>query len=141
MNVIDMPSGQSESEPRLDKTYYTISEVSRIVGVPSHVLRFWETQFSQLKPMKSRGRRYYAAKDILLLRKLRTMLHQQGYTIKGAQRRLAQEAAAMGAEGGADSNVVRIPGRRELLKALYKDLLAIRSLLDTPDPVEHKRAA
>ena len=67
--------------------YKTISEVSKKIDVPSHVLRFWETKFSQVKPIKrSGGRRYYRSEDIHLLNHIRTLLYQEGYTIKGAQK-------------------------------------------------------
>ena len=67
--------------------YKTISEVSKKINVPSHVLRFWETKFSQVKPIKrSGGRRYYRSEDINVLNQIRTLLYQEGYTIKGAQK-------------------------------------------------------
>ena len=67
--------------------YKTISEVSKKVDVPSHVLRFWETKFTQVKPIKrSGGRRYYRLEDIEVLNQIRTLLYQEGYTIKGAQK-------------------------------------------------------
>ncbi len=67
--------------------YKTISEVSKKIDVPSHVLRFWETKFSQVKPIKrSGGRRYYRSEDINVLNQIRTLLYQEGYTIKGAQK-------------------------------------------------------
>ena len=67
--------------------YKTISEVSKKIDVPSHVLRFWETKFSQVKPIKrSGGRRYYRSEDVDVLNRIRTLLYQEGYTIKGAQK-------------------------------------------------------
>ena len=67
--------------------YKTISEVSTLIDVPSHVLRFWETKFSQVKPIKrSGGRRYYRLEDIKILSSIRELLYQEGYTIKGAQK-------------------------------------------------------
>ena len=72
--------------------YKTISEVSKKIDVPSHVLRFWETKFSQVKPMKrSGGRRYYRSEDIDVLNRIRTLLYQEGYTIKGAQKVLKSD--------------------------------------------------
>jgi len=66
--------------------FRNISEVSEQLNVPAHVLRFWETRFSQIKPIKrSGGRRYYRPDDIALLQKIRELLYAQGYTIKGAQ--------------------------------------------------------
>ena len=67
--------------------YKTISEVSKSINVPSHVLRFWETKFSQVKPIKrSGGRRYYRSEDIQTLSSIRELLYNEGYTIKGAQK-------------------------------------------------------
>lgn len=72
-----------------ENAYRTITEVSDTLGVPSHVLRFWETQFSQIKPVKRvGGRRYYRVEDIELLTQIRDYLYQEGYTIKGVQKLL-----------------------------------------------------
>ena len=69
--------------------YQTISEVSVQIDVPAHVLRFWESKFSALKPMKrSGGRRYYRTEDIQLLQRIKSLLYDEGYTIKGAQNTL-----------------------------------------------------
>ena len=69
--------------------YKTISEVSKQIDVPSHVLRFWETKFIQVKPIKrSGGRRYYSSEDIDVLVQIRTLLYKEGYTIKGAKKAL-----------------------------------------------------
>ena len=69
--------------------YKTISEVSKQINVPSHVLRFWETKFGQVKPIKrSGGRRYYRSEDIDVLIQIRTLLYKEGYTIKGAKKAL-----------------------------------------------------
>ena len=83
--------------------YQTISEVSAQLDVPAHVLRFWESKFTALKPMKrSGGRRYYRGEDIELLQTIKTLLYDEGYTIKGAQNSLkkrspAQQAAVQAA--------------------------------------------
>jgi len=72
--------------------YRTISEVSEQLDVPTHVLRFWETKFTQLKPMKrSGGRRYYKASDLDLLVRIRDLLYRDGFTIKGAQKALKEK--------------------------------------------------
>ena len=74
--------------------YRTISEVSEQLDVPAHVLRFWETKFTQLKPMKrSGGRRYYKASDLELLTRIRDLLYRDGFTIKGAQKALREKKA------------------------------------------------
>ncbi len=71
--------------------YRTISEVSEDLEVPQHVLRFWETKFSQVRPLKrGGGRRYYRPEDVALLRRIQTLLYQDGYTIKGVQRLLRE---------------------------------------------------
>ena len=75
--------------------YRTISEVSEQLDVPTHVLRFWETKFTQLKPMKrSGGRRYYKATDLDLLMRIRELLYRDGFTIKGAQKALRERKTA-----------------------------------------------
>lgn len=75
--------------------YRTISEVSEQLDVPTHVLRFWETKFTQLKPMKrSGGRRYYKASDLELLERIRDLLYRDGFTIKGAQKALREKKTA-----------------------------------------------
>src|SRR5258707_12214905 len=74
--------------------FRTISEVALELDVPQHVLRFWESKFSQLKPLKRRGgRRYYRPEDIVLLRRIRQCLYQDGYTIRGVQKLLGAGAA------------------------------------------------
>ena len=74
--------------------FRTISEVATDLSVPSHVLRFWETKFSQVKPLKrGGGRRYYRPEDIALLRNIRSLLYDDGYTIKGVQKLLREGGA------------------------------------------------
>lgn len=71
------------------KRYFTIGEVSELCGVKPHVLRYWEQEFSQLKPVKRRGnRRYYQHHEVLLIRRIRELLYEQGFTISGARNRL-----------------------------------------------------
>ena len=83
--------------------YRTISEVSEQLDVPSHVLRFWETKFTQLKPMKrSGGRRYYNRADLELLTTIRDLLYRDGFTIKGAQKALKEKRAHPEIASGAD---------------------------------------
>ena len=73
--------------------FRTISEVAEELDVPQHVLRFWESKFTQVKPLKrGGGRRYYRPEDVLLLRRIRQCLYQDGYTIKGVQRLLREGA-------------------------------------------------
>ncbi len=71
------------------KRYFTIGEVSELCGVKPHVLRYWEQEFTQLKPVKRRGnRRYYQHHEVLLIRRIRELLYEQGFTINGARNRL-----------------------------------------------------
>ena len=77
------------------KRYFTIGEVSELCGVKPYVLRYWEQEFTQLKPMKRRGnRRYYQHHEVLLVRRIRDLLYDQGFTISGARNRLAEGSAA-----------------------------------------------
>ena len=76
------------------KRYFTIGEVSELCGVKPHVLRYWEQEFTQLKPVKRRGnRRYYQRHDVLMVRQIRGLLYEQGYTIGGARLRLEGDGA------------------------------------------------
>ena len=75
------------------KRYFTIGEVSELCGVKPHVLRYWEQEFTQLKPVKRRGnRRYYQHHEVLLIRRIRELLYEQGFTISGARARLDEAA-------------------------------------------------
>jgi DNA-binding transcriptional MerR regulator len=79
------------------KRYFTIGEVSDLCGVKPYVLRYWEQEFTQLKPMKRRGnRRYYQHHEVLLIRRIRELLYEQGFTISGARNRLADSGATRG---------------------------------------------
>ena len=85
--VEDSPKVQLPPIPA--KRYFTIGEVSELCGVKPHVLRYWEQEFTQLKPVKRRGnRRYYQHHEVLLIRKIRELLYEQGFTISGARNRL-----------------------------------------------------
>jgi DNA-binding transcriptional MerR regulator len=76
------------------KRYFTIGEVSELCGVKPHVLRYWEQEFTQLKPVKRRGnRRYYQHHEVLLIRRIRELLYEQGFTINGARNRLDSHGA------------------------------------------------
>ena len=83
------PSAKVQLPPIPAKRYFTIGEVSELCGVKPHVLRYWEQEFTQLKPVKRRGnRRYYQHHEVLLIRKIRELLYEQGFTISGARNRL-----------------------------------------------------
>ena len=80
------------------KRYFTIGEVSELCGVKPYVLRYWEQEFTQLKPMKRRGnRRYYQHHEVLLIRRIRELLYEQGFTISGARNRLTDAASTRSA--------------------------------------------
>src|ERR1700687_2745308 len=88
---------QSRRKPELPpipaKRYFTIGEVSELCGVKPHVLRYWEQEFTQLKPVKRRGnRRYYQHHEVLLIRRIRELLYEEGFTISGARNRLESDA-------------------------------------------------
>ncbi len=88
------PDIHTESLPPIPaKRYFTIGEVSELCGVKPHVLRYWEQEFTQLKPVKRRGnRRYYQHHEVLLIRRIRELLYQEGFTISGARNRLGESA-------------------------------------------------
>ncbi|MCW8829548.1 MAG: MerR family transcriptional regulator [Gammaproteobacteria bacterium] len=86
------PSNNNELPPIPGKRYFTIGEVSELCGVKPHVLRYWEQEFPQLKPVKRRGnRRYYQRQDVLIIRQIRALLYEQGFTIGGARQQLEGE--------------------------------------------------
>ena len=101
-------AGSEELPPIPAKRYFTIGEVSELCGVKPHVLRYWEQEFNQLKPVKRRGnRRYYQHHEVLLVRRIRELLYNQGFTISGARNRLdegvATEPAVVDVSGSTNS--------------------------------------
>jgi len=92
-----MPETNNNSNklpPIPGKRYFTIGEVSKLCGVKPHVLRYWEQEFPQLKPVKRRGnRRYYQHHDVLMVRQIRNLLYEQGFTIGGARQQLSSKTA------------------------------------------------
>ncbi len=88
------PGDTSDLPPIPGKRYFTIGEVSDLCAVKPHVLRYWEQEFPQLKPVKRRGnRRYYQRRDVLMIRQIRNLLYEQGFTIGGARQKLSGEDA------------------------------------------------
>lgn len=88
------PSNNDELPAIPAKRYFTIGEVSELCAVKPHVLRYWEQEFTQLKPVKRRGnRRYYQRQDVMLIRQIRSLLYHQGFTIGGARQQLSGETA------------------------------------------------
>lgn len=94
----------SELPPIPDKLYFTIGEVGKLCDLRPHVLRYWEQEFSQLSPSKRRGnRRYYQRKDVLLIRDIKELLYEQGYTIEGARQQLSGEVKPEALAAAADA--------------------------------------
>jgi DNA-binding transcriptional MerR regulator len=88
------PGNNDELPPIPGKRYFTIGEVSDLCAVKPHVLRYWEQEFPQLKPVKRRGnRRYYQRQDVLIIRQIRSLLYDEGFTIGGARQRLQGNSA------------------------------------------------
>jgi DNA-binding transcriptional MerR regulator len=88
------PRNNNELPAIPGKRYFTIGEVSELCGVKPHVLRYWEQEFPQLKPVKRRGnRRYYQRQDVIVSRQIRSLLYEQGFTIGGARQKLEGEEA------------------------------------------------
>ena len=121
------------------KRYFTIGEVSELCGVKPHVLRYWEQEFTQLKPVKRRGnRRYYQHHEVLLIRKIRELLYEQGFTISGARNRLdgADASVASTATVVPSNSPIPTPKQTELSASfdmLYfkKELRSVIQLLRT----------
>ncbi|MCC6072107.1 MerR family transcriptional regulator [Massilia sp. GCM10020059] len=118
------------------KRYFTIGEVSELCGVKPHVLRYWEQEFTQLKPVKRRGnRRYYQHHEVLLIRRIRELLYEQGFTISGARNKLdsrASEAASSQEDwAGLDAGRETTNGLQPQFDGalIRKELLAILALL------------
>jgi len=139
---------RNQSSRRGEKSataFRTISEVATELDLPQHVLRFWETKFSHIRPLKrGGGRRYYRPEDLDLLRRIRGLLYDEGYTIKGVQKLLRQNGAkaisapsadggnleATGSPGGGELD----PGKRSELEAVLGELEEIRDLLRNTKP-------
>ena len=121
------------------KRYFTIGEVSDLCGVKPHVLRYWEQEFTQLRPVKRRGnRRYYQHHEVLLIRRIRELLYEQGFTISGARNRLddhdqgervTPRAGLVAANDPAAVNGDGAHVKAVDIGALHAELVAIRKLL------------
>jgi DNA-binding transcriptional MerR regulator len=122
MNSADTPTATLPVIPA--KRYFTIGEVSELCAVKPHVLRYWEQEFTQLKPIKRRGnRRYYQHHEVLLIRRIRDLLYEQGFTISGARNRLTD-----GRDTQADPDAaVRLTAQE--LQGLRHELQTISTLL------------
>jgi len=120
------------------KRYFTIGEVSELCGVKPHVLRYWEQEFTQLRPVKRRGnRRYYQHHEVLLIRRIRELLYEQGFTINGARNRLDSHGAVIDEPAPSEEPVVATgavssstsSSNEVNVEQLRKDLLSVIDLL------------
>lgn len=109
------PSNNDQLPAIPGKRYFTIGEVSELCDVKPHVLRYWEQEFPQLAPVKRRGnRRYYQRQDVIMIRQIRTLLYEKGYTIGGARQQLSSN------DGDVENDVIR---------QLINELEAVKALL------------
>lgn len=109
----------SELPPIPAKRYFTIGEVSELCGVKAHVLRYWEQEFTQLKPVKRSGnRRYYQHHEVLLIRRIRELLYEQGFTISGARNQLSQGAETSAVSSLAESSSANVPALRTEIREI-----------------------
>ena len=105
------------------KRYFTIGEVSELCGVKPHVLRYWEQEFTQLKPLKRRGnRRYYQHHEVLLIRRIRELLYEHGFTINGARNRLEEPGAIAATKTMTVPQPISLASLRKELKSILKTL-------------------
>ena len=142
-------AAQDQQDQGADKTrksknaFRTISEVANDLGVQQHVLRFWETKFSQIRPLKrGGGRRYYRPEDVELLKRIHELLYTQGYTIKGVQKLFRQNGKTSVMEGdigiispekpqAANSSTAALaPKQKELLRETLAELKGLKALID-----------
>ncbi|AIO48226.1 MULTISPECIES: MerR family transcriptional regulator [Burkholderia] len=121
------------------KRYFTIGEVSELCGVKPHVLRYWEQEFTQLRPVKRRGnRRYYQHHEVLLIRRIRELLYEQGFTINGARNRLDSPGSERAAAEPAESDAQAVDARGAAKPGATVDVIALRqALLDVIDGLKH----
>src|SRR5687767_14170244 len=114
------PSHNAELPEIPANRYFTIGEVSELCEVKPHVLRYWEQEFSQLKPVKRRGnRRYYQRQDVILIRQIRTLLYEQGFTIGGARQQMAGNNILVELSDG--KNKV-MPMQNQMIKEMIEEI-------------------
>ena len=116
-----------------DKLYFRIGEVARLAGVETYVLRFWETEFPALRPGKSSsGQRLYRRREVELALRIKSLLHEQGFTIAGAKKQLQEEAGAR--RHGAVPAGSSAPARGGALQQLRRELKSLLADLEKPVP-------
>ncbi len=121
---LNKPPAINELPPIPAKRYFTIGEVSELCGVKPHVLRYWEQEFTQLKPVKRRGnRRYYQHHEVILVRRIRELLYNQGFTISGARNRL--DDLLVSQKNGYTEFVVEDEAERVDIKKELKEIIAL----------------
>ncbi|GAB6053635.1 hypothetical protein JCM17960_24550 [Magnetospira thiophila] len=149
MTVADFPMTDADSDGdsgfrqsgKSVTAFRTISEVATELGLQQHVLRFWETKFTQITPVKrAGGRRYYRPEDVAILRRIRDLLHGEGYTIKGVQKLLREEGQPLKVSElfeneqptRPNESIVLDPLKRAELEAVLEDLGELRNMLRNP---------
>ncbi|MGH7449437.1 MAG: MerR family transcriptional regulator [Longimicrobiales bacterium] len=121
----DAPRADSAARPLVRKEYYSISDVADLVGLPAHVLRYWESQFSVLSPSKNRsGNRVYQRKEIKLILLVKQLLHVEKYTVEGAKQRIEQLR-----RGGDLPKAATRALDEQMVAVLREELLALHELL------------
>ncbi|UCH72787.1 MAG: MerR family transcriptional regulator [Rhodospirillales bacterium] len=126
--------GGDDRSGKSPDAYRTIGEASAAIGVPQHVLRFWETRFSQVRPLKRAGnRRYYRPGDIALLKRIRQLLHEEGYSIRGVQRLLKSAGTKAVVEQGSTATIPQTDEPSATggsdLQEIVDELVRVRDLL------------
>jgi DNA-binding transcriptional MerR regulator len=141
VNLSTLPeTGEPRPAGKSAAAFRTIAEVAGDLDLPAHVLRFWESKFPQIKPLKRRGgRRYYRPEDVTLLRRIRSLLYTEGYTIKGVQRLLRESGRTLPPVTGGlgDDELAPVPpaaapanaNARDALRAVLAELEDLRALL------------
>lgn len=135
MAEVDQPLSDGRRVRKSPGAFRTISEVASELEVPQHVLRFWESKFNQIRPLKrGGGRRYYRPEDVELLRRIRSLLYDDGYTIKGVQKVLRdnnrKEPTRFGAATQPSADAASLDrAQRRHIEAAVKELMRLRDLL------------
>ncbi len=140
-----LSSKRAHDQPTIpDRLYFKIGDVARICGVETYVLRFWETQFPQLKPNKSgTGQRLYRRRDVETALEIKRLVHGEGYTLVGARQALneGRKAAPRRATASPDESSRRLDSAAAVIGAARSELRAIVGMLTAPEPPAPKRRA